>query len=430
MNRRILTNLAFFAALGLTLVIWALTSLVSIDTLRRPVSVTADFTSSPGLRRDLEVAYLGVRVGSVGDVRLRPGRVAVQLKLDKGTTVPADARAAVLRKSAIGEPYVELSPPSGPGGRPLRAGDHIPLSRTSVTVEYKRVFDSAGPLVRSIPPTETGTLTRELANGLEGRGTTLRDLIGDAHQLTGTLSANAATLDSLAVQLTRLTGTLAGSGPQLGSGVNDLAAFTAALRDSRKDIDGILNHGPGLVEQVNGLLDDSRRGMRCTLYALGAPGPPVFTPATTAKLRHALEVLGSGNSGLVSFADSITRKTPKGNFIRIKPVVSLPGAAPAARQYPRPTPAPVLPPLFECAGDGRTARDLPAATASPGTQGTRPGAAHGPFVTADPRGAETPPAASPWSRWPPMVLVSAAALVLAYAVYRLGATVRRHRRIS
>ncbi|MFD0853320.1 MlaD family protein, partial [Actinomadura adrarensis] len=87
MTPRIVTNLVFFAVLGLVLVIWALSSIISVDAVRRPFVVTADFASSPGLRQDQEVAYLGVRIGSVGDVELRPGHVEVQLKLDRGTRV-------------------------------------------------------------------------------------------------------------------------------------------------------------------------------------------------------------------------------------------------------------------------------------------------------------------------------------------------------
>jgi hypothetical protein len=167
---------------------------------------------------------------------------------------------------------------------------------------------------------------------------------------------------------------------------------------------------------------------------LGAPGPPVFGSQTTAKLKHTLSVLGSPTSGLGSFADSITSKQQGGNFIRIKPVFSLPGALPPAERYPQPTPAPVLPPLYECVGDGRKAAAAstlrPYATPAPGSQATTTGKAQGPFITTDPRGAATPSTPSPWSRWLPLLPVLAASIILAHAALRLGVTVRRNRRLS
>jgi phospholipid/cholesterol/gamma-HCH transport system substrate-binding protein len=426
-NTRILTNLAFFTLLGVTLVAWALTSIISVDALRRPFTVTADFASSPGLRSDLEVAYLGVRVGTIGAVRLHPGKVAVQLKMDRGTRVPNGVRAAVLRKSAVGEPYVELSPPTGPDGPPLRAGDHIPLARTTVTVEYKQLFDNAGKLLRATRPQDANTLLRELSNGLEGRGTTLRDLIGDTHQLAGTLADNAATLDSLAVQLTQLTATLAPTGPQLGSGVNDLAAFTRTLRQSRSDLDSLLTRGPGMVNQVNQLLTSSRPGMRCMLHALSAPAPPVFTPANTRHFDHALRVL---HTDLPKATASFIDTRPEGSYVRLKPLISLGGPVPDGRLYERETPAPVIPPLYECTGHTASQTGT-----QPGGQATTPpkttaGAAvpRGPFVTAAPRAAREQDGGAPWSRWLPLVPVAAAALVLAYTAYRMGATVRRRPR--
>nr|BFE38609.1 MCE family protein [Actinomadura rugatobispora] len=432
MTSRILANLAFFTALGVALIVWALTSIISVDAVRRPYTLTAEFASSPGLRPDLEVAYLGVRVGSIGNVALRPGKVAVQLKMDRGTTIPTGARAAVLRKSAVGEPYVELSPPSGPDGAPMRAGDNIPLARTSVTVEYKQLFDNAGKLLRATRPQDANTLLRELSNGLEGRGTTLRDLIGDTHQLAGTLADNAGTLDSLAVQLTALTATLAPTAPQLGTGINDLAAFTHTLKQSRHDLDSILQRGPAMVTQTNNLLTAARPGLRCILHAMSAPAPPVFTPANTRHFDHALTVLAKQ---LPIATDSFIEKRPEGSYVRLRPLISIGNGVPTpdGRLYSRETPGPVIPPLYECTGQAQSTNTgqqggSKQGTAAPSAPGSTAGTiAKGPFITADKRAADTPHD-SPWSRWLPLLPVAAAALVLAYAAYRMSATVRRRPR--
>jgi phospholipid/cholesterol/gamma-HCH transport system substrate-binding protein len=242
MRPRIILNLAAFAVLGVILLVWAMNSIVTIDAIERPYTVTAEFDSSPGLRSDLEVCYLGVRVGSVRDVRLETGKVVVRMHLDHGTRVPNTVDAAVLRKSAVGEPYIEMDPhPNIAAGPPLKTGDIIPLARTHVAPEYKELFNRVGDLLKSVRPEDAKVLTHELALGLQGRDQTLRDLIGDAHLLTGTLADNAQVLDDLSIQLTRLSKTLAAGGPELAGGLNGLASFMGALKASRGQLDGVLS---------------------------------------------------------------------------------------------------------------------------------------------------------------------------------------------
>lgn len=126
MRNRIYLNLGVFAVLGVVMTVWAFSTIIRLDAIERPYRVSAEFVSSPGLIRGFDVAYLGVRVGKIGDVRLAPGKIVVGLDIDRGIRLPKGATAEVRRKSAIGEPYVELSPPAtGVTGPTLAAGDTI-----------------------------------------------------------------------------------------------------------------------------------------------------------------------------------------------------------------------------------------------------------------------------------------------------------------
>lgn len=194
---RIAINLIFFALLGLALTVWAVRSLIHIEALERPFKITADFETSPGLHGDLEVTHLGVAVGEVGDIRLEGDHVAVTLNIRRDARITAGVGARVLRKSAIGEPYIELTPANGDDTRTLKNGDHIPLARTSGTTDYKQLFEGLSGTLDAVDPRDTRTLVHELATGLEGRGTDLHDMISDAHRLTGTLAAEAGTLDAM-----------------------------------------------------------------------------------------------------------------------------------------------------------------------------------------------------------------------------------------
>lgn len=347
---RVAVNLVFFAVLGVVLAVWAVRSVIHIEALERPFTVTADFASSPGLHGDLEVTHRGVRVGEVGTVKLRGDHVAVGLNLDRGARIPADVGARVLRKSAIGEPYIELTPAASPstGSAVLEAGDHIPLARTAGTTDYKQLFDGLGRTLDAVDPRDTRTLVHELATGLAGRGDDLHDMISDAHRLTGTLAADAGTLDALSGELTRLTATLTAHRGDIASGVDDLALLTASLRQSNRDLDSVLAQGPGAMRNLHGLLQDARPGLDCLLTAAATPTAPLMTPATRKKIEHVLRLVPT----LQALVSDVTATDASGKYLRVTPVITLTGPAKAATEYTSPVAKPQAPKLTYCQANG------------------------------------------------------------------------------
>ncbi|MBO2447586.1 MCE family protein [Actinomadura barringtoniae] len=381
MRPRILINLAFFALLGIVLAFWAGGTLIRVDAVERPYHVTADFTSSPGLRHDLEVTYLGVGVGRVGTVRLETGKVTVRLDLDHGTHIPANARATVLRKSAIGEPYIDLSLPNESPGRPFKDGDSIPLSRTAGTVDYKRLFDDFSKALEAVNPNDAHTVVRELAVGLAGRGDSIHGIIGDTHQLTSTLADNSALLDDLSVQLTQLTHTVAGHRGQLASGVNDLDSFTASLTASRKQFDAILEQGPTFLERARTMVDTARPSLDCLLDAAATPGPPIFTAKTSATVRQILITIPTFRA----LAEDVTLTTGGHTYIKARPMISVAGVQ-AAEEYPTPIPQPVAPPVSRCPAATTTSAKTGEKKTGKGTDvaDTTPSASPDPTITGSP----------------------------------------------
>lgn len=393
MRPRILLNLGVFAAIAVIMLVWAGTSLLPIRIGEETFRVRIEFSSLPGLREELEVDYLGVKIGRVDRVALKTGRVDVTVELDEGVDVPGNATAQVLRKSAVGEPYVEFTPPSGRRGTPLKDGDVVPLANTKVAVEYQRLFESAGKLLNSVKPEDIKTLTGELATGLEGQGNNLRDTLADLDRLTGTLADDSGVLDALAVQLTQLTHTLSGSRTELASGLNDLAAFTGTLSGSRAELDSLLDRSPGFLEQVNGLLNESKPGMRCLLTALETPGAPLFTDKNAKELRRALKNI---HQDFPEVSDHILIKRPEGMYAKVKLVITLAGPTPNAQEYSQELADPHVPPVYYCkTGTDRRAQPQSSAetaeTAGTARQGgVPPGRDPQPFTTIAPRAAGSP----------------------------------------
>ncbi|XVQ06343.1 MCE family protein [Spirillospora sp. CA-255316] len=418
---RIVINLVFFALLGVALAVWAVRSIISVDALERPFHVTADFTTSPGLNRDLEVTHLGVRVGKVGDVRLREGHVAVRLDLERGARVPSGVGARVLRKSAIGEPYIELTQPPRPGNAILKEGDHIPVARTAPTVDYQELFTGLSRTLRSVDPRDARTLVHEAATGLQGRGDSINGIIADTHQLTGTLAANAGTLDALSVELTRLTATLSGHRGQLASGIGDLAQLTASVRQSRKQLDAVLEEGPAALREVNRLLEVSRPGLGCLLTAAATPSRPLLTPANSGKVRHVLEMVPT----LQALVSDVTARDASGTYLRVTPVITINGSQ-AAAEYTTPVPRPKAPVVERCPATAKTAESKEGkerrAETTPAPPA--PGAAE-PTISARPVGSSDEQAAPP--RWLPLVPPGAGLIVLVVVVVQAVRALRAAR---
>ncbi|MFF5259984.1 MCE family protein [Actinomadura viridis] len=423
---RIVVNLAFFTLLGVVLAVWAVRSIISVDALDRPFHVTAEFATSPGLNHDLEVTHLGVRVGRIGDVRLRQGHVDVRLDLDRGVRVPAGVGARVLRKSAIGEPYIELTQPPRLGDAVLKEGDHIPVARTAPTVDYQELFAGLSGTLRAVDPRDARTLVHEAATGLQGRGDSINGIIADTHQLTGTLAAKADTLDALSVELTRLTATLSGHRGELASGTADLARLTASVRQNRRHLDTVLDEGPAALREINRLLRSSRPGLGCLLTAAATPSRPLLTPANSAKIHHVLDMVPT----LQALVSDVTDRDASGTYLRVAPVITIAGVR-APAEYTRPAPRPKVPEVKRCpatagaAGPARSPerRDRQASEArKPST----PEAAAS-TVSARPAGSTGEPAAP--ARWLPLLPPAIGLLVLfAVAARAVRAVAARERR--
>ncbi|MFI6497727.1 MlaD family protein [Nonomuraea typhae] len=343
-NLRVSLNLGFFALLGVVMAVWAFTTIIRLDAIERPYRVSAEFESSPGLIRGFDVAYLGVRVGKIGEVRLAPGKIVVGLDIDREIRLPRAVSAEVRRKSAIGEPYVELSPPEEPTGGNLAPGETIPLTRTTVPLDYKRLFEGVGKLLNAVPPEDARTITHELAVALEGRAPAIRSIVDDVHGLTGTLADNAAVLDDLAVQLTRLTRTLAGRRDKLASGIDDTELVTASLAASRRELNAFLDQGPGVFAQLDALVKRARPGFSCMLTAAGMPHRPVFSPESERNVNHLLSVVPTA----LSLAGDISDRRDGTVYGRTMFVFSVPGGPKVAEEYAEPLGPPPIPAPRAC----------------------------------------------------------------------------------
>jgi phospholipid/cholesterol/gamma-HCH transport system substrate-binding protein len=148
-------------------------------------TVTVRLADSGGIFTNAEVTYRGVTVGRVGELKLAPDGVDVELIMESDDQIPADTRAVVANRSAIGEQYVDLQPTSHRGPF-LAAGSVIPRARTSIPPASETVLSNLDSFVRSVPVDSLRTVVDELNTAFADTGQDLQLLLDSAGQFTST----------------------------------------------------------------------------------------------------------------------------------------------------------------------------------------------------------------------------------------------------
>jgi phospholipid/cholesterol/gamma-HCH transport system substrate-binding protein len=343
-NKRVLANLAFFTFLFLLMVGWAVNSIVSVDQIEKPYNLEAEFANAFGVGPNAEVTYRGVPYGSVTKVSRRPGGVVVRMKVKRTLALPENSTASILRKSVVGEPYVDFEPPAGyTGGPPYVAKDsRIPQARTTVPLEFSELLRSASALVSSVPPEDVQTVVHELALGLQGRGAALRTLTESGDRLSTTLAARTEALDRLLTNQARLTRVAAEHRGSLGQALTDLEQVAATLRAASTDTQILLDRGSRFLGQTADLVSNQKQNLDCTLKILEVVVDETTTPRRLAELRTLLE---QGPKAFNQLMDA-TDVEADGRWIRVG-LIDNPQNRP--RQYNPPKELPAVPAQTSCA---------------------------------------------------------------------------------
>lgn len=95
--------------------------------------LTADFSSSSGLKKGASVEIAGVEVGRVKSISLKEDQAKVVLAIEDGIAVYNDAIASIKTRGIIGEKFMGLSP--GGAGELLTKGGTIVDTESGIDLE-------------------------------------------------------------------------------------------------------------------------------------------------------------------------------------------------------------------------------------------------------------------------------------------------------
>lgn len=306
MNRRRSNSLA-----GSPLLIGAVTTLIVIVAVflsynannGLPFTPTYDIKvqlpEASGLQKGNQVRIGGTRVGVISALSPyqdpKTGRVTaiVSLKLEKSVQpLPANTTAIVQSVSTIGLKYLALE--KGPGGRPLKPGETIPVSQTREPVDidqFFNMFDKKTRIANQVNLTSFG-------NGFAGRGiglnetiATLRPLVTNAIPVLRNLTSPKTGFGELFVALDRLAKEVGPVSNEQAEFYSNADTFFTAWAGVAPSLEESIQGGPPALRQATVSLPFEAEFVNksATFMRLLKPSAHILTTVATP-LGHAFSV--------------------------------------------------------------------------------------------------------------------------------------------
>jgi virulence factor Mce-like protein len=175
------------------------------------------------------------------------------LSLATSPKIPSDLEARVLSVSAVGEQYVDLLPRTDSGPY-LYDGSVISASDTTVPQKVGPMLDQVSALLDSIPKEKLSQLLDETFKGLNGSGDDLAALLDSSSVVARDFNGVADRARALVDDSRPLLDSQAASSEALRVWSRSLAGVTDQLSTNDPQIRGVLQNGPGALDEATQLL--------------------------------------------------------------------------------------------------------------------------------------------------------------------------------
>jgi phospholipid/cholesterol/gamma-HCH transport system substrate-binding protein len=242
-----------------------------------PCTVSADFPDSGGIFTNAEVTYLGVTVGTVGQLHLTKTGVRVNLDIKDcpSAKIPTNALAQVSNRSVIGEQYVNLVPPkdtpSSYAGPFMKNGFVIPTTGT-LPIATQVLLTNLDNFVNSVNTTNLNTLITELGNAFSNQGPALGALLDASSTLLAAAQKNWPDTSALIQKSSGVLDTQLTVADNVASWAKSLNLLSQQLKSSNGDIQNLLDNGPTDLAILGNFINDNRTDLGVTFSNLATTG--------------------------------------------------------------------------------------------------------------------------------------------------------------
>ncbi len=222
-----------------------------------------------------------VIVGSIRKLTVRGWHADVEVSVQPGVLIPANAVASVGQTSLLGSMHLQLNTPLGqaPSGR-LQPGATIPLNRSSTYPSTEQTLSSLSVVLNAGGLGQIGDIINNFNAALSGRAGDVRDLLNRLDRFVGTFDAQRDNIVASVQALNRLAGTLAGQRDVITQALNKIPPALDVLNRERPRITTALNKlgtfsdtATRLVNDAGSDLVNNLKNLEPTIKALADVGP-------------------------------------------------------------------------------------------------------------------------------------------------------------
>ena len=259
------------AVLGL-IAVAAAVSLYILDNQRvrfpwedAPLRLQAEFSTAQAVTagQGQTVRVSGVRIGDIGQVRLRDGKAVVEMVIDPEYEgmIRTDATALLRPKTGLKDMFIDLEPGSDDAPA-ARAGFTVPVSATAPDVNPDEILAELDADTRDY----LRLLIGDAGRGLEGRGLDLRELLRrfepthrDVARVNSEVAKRRKNLRHLITSLNTLNAELASRGDDLAGLVDSSAAVMRQFASEEASVSEAVAELPGALQETTSTMTKLER---------------------------------------------------------------------------------------------------------------------------------------------------------------------------
>jgi phospholipid/cholesterol/gamma-HCH transport system substrate-binding protein len=272
----------------LVLLTLALAMVASGCTSDEASEVNATFTDVADLTTNAAVKLADVAIGTVTDIDLDEDlQAVVQMTVDPDVQLPGRLQARLRKTSVLGERYIELVPIEGTGGEWVSGGQ---VESTEVVPELEEVVATSTDLLVAISTTTLAGAISSGAEGLDGRGQTMGQIIDDLEVVTATYNTNSGDLVRLLAGLDQFLVTVGPQAELHGRALGEATEFLTVLAEEDDNLYDTLTNLRDLADTGRDIIVTHRSRMDdFTVYLDGITDEivaPERLPALDAFFRN------------------------------------------------------------------------------------------------------------------------------------------------
>jgi phospholipid/cholesterol/gamma-HCH transport system substrate-binding protein len=263
--------------------------------------VVAYFPTAVGLYPGDDVRIVGVPIGRIDSIQPRAQDVKINMTLDDGVRVPANAQAIIIAPNLVSARFIQLTP-AYTEGDVLADGAEIGLDRTGVPVEWDEVKEQLTALSTQLGPQEGGLqgpltqVVNQAADTFDNNGDSFRQALRELSQTAGRLGDSRTDLFGTIRNLQVLVNALSNSNEQIVQFTNHVASVSQVLAASTQDLDATLGALNQALGDVRGLLSESNASLIQSVGKLSE-----FTQILTDHSDDIEQILHVTPNGLANF---------------------------------------------------------------------------------------------------------------------------------